>query len=350
MIKGAIKNERKDYHSIELDSSSSLKEFSLDRKKYYKKWVLGERIEDEEKSKASVVGELVETLLFEPKEFDNRFYMSSIANEPTGHMLLFVNALYKYTAENTNENGDITIEFEEIAKLAHKESGYKWSLEKVLEKFNGSDAEIFYNEIRQVRSKGLTVVTIEDVQNAEKVVQELKTNETTAPILNIVDSDRYTVLIQHQIEGFEIDGLKMKSMIDHILIDHKEKTIQVSDLKCTYSVENFLQDYYLYRRAYFQAYTYREAAKELKEKLGLEYYTVLNPQFIVCDSISYYKSLIYTLNSDDIEDAYIGFEYNGRYYPGVKETIDSLKWAKENNIWNVSKKNYINGGIVNIRD
>lgn len=348
MIQGSTKTE-KQYRATEMDSSSSLKEFSLDRRKYYKKYVKNERVEDEEQSKAAIVGVIVETLLFEKETFDDKFYMSSLAKAPTGLMLEFVEALYRYTRDATDENGDVTREFKDIAQDAYKASGFKHKLETVLEKFTGSDAEIYYKEIREIRSKGLIVVTTDDVTNAERIVEELRSNEATAPILNLVDSDRYQVLIQYKVEGYEIDEFPLKSMMDLVIIDHKAKTIQVYDLKCTWSVEGFYEEYYLFRRAYIQAYLYKEACKELKEQNGLEYYTVLDPKFIVCDSINYYSPLIYTLDSDDIQDAYTGFTYKGRSFPGVKEIIEDLKWAKKNDKWNISRKNYLNGGMVNIK-
>lgn len=348
MIKENNKTE-KEYRATNMDSSSSLKEFSLDRRKYYKKYVLNEKLTEEEDSKAAIVGRVVETLLFEKDKFDDRFYMSSLAKAPTSLMLEFVESLYRNTKAATNEDGEITVEFEELAKKAHIESGFKIGLEAVLKKFIGSDAEIYYKEIREIRAKGLTVVTTDDVTNAERVVEELKTNEITSGTLNLVNSDRWNVYTQFQIENYEIDGLKLKSMMDWLVVDHKEKTIQVDDLKCVWAVEGFYEQYYLYRRAYIQAYLYKQAAYEFKEREGLEYYTVLNPRFIVCDSINYYQPLIYTLNSDDMDDAYNGFTHNGRHYPGVKQIIEDIKWAKENNIWNISKTNHINNGIVNIK-
>jgi hypothetical protein len=348
MIKGSTKTE-KEYRATVMDSSSSLKEFSIDRRKYYKKYVLGERVTDEEDTKASVIGRLVETLLFEKDEFDNRFFMSSTAKAPTGNMLAFVEALYKHSRDNSDEEGNITMEFGEIVKLAHKDSEYKWSVEKVLEKFIGTDNEIYYKEIREVRSKGLTVVTTDDITNAERIVEDLQSNDITGPILSLVNSDRYTILKQFQIEGYDIDGLPLKSMLDLLIIDHKKKTIQFYDLKCVWAVESFYEEYYLYRRAYIQAYLYMEACRELKARENLDYYTVLEPKFIVCDSINYYSPLIYTLNSDDLQDAYLGFEHKGRKFPGVKSIIEDLVWAKKENRWAISKTNYLNGGLVPIK-
>lgn len=336
------------YRAIQMDSSSSLKEFSVNRKKYHKKYILNERVEEED-SKASVTGRVVETLLLEPELFDDRFYMSTCLSAPTGMMLDFVEALCKHTLAATDEDGNVSRTFEEMAKDAYVDSGYKIKFEAVISKFQGSDAEIYYNELRTVRSKGLTVVTAEDVTNAEKVVNELKTNFVTADVVNLIESARYDVSNQLQIEGYSVDGHLFKSMMDKIVIDHNEKTIQVYDLKCTWSVENFYEEYYLYRRAYIQAYLYYKAAHSLTLFGDLSKYNVLYPKFIVCDSTNYMNPLIFTLNDEAMDDAYNGFEHKGRTYPGVKQLIEDLKWAIENDTWNISRDNYLNNGLVNIK-
>lgn len=68
----------------------------------------------------------------------------------------------------------------------------------------------------------------------------------------------------------------------------------------------------------------------------------------MCDSINYYGPLIYTLKSKDLTDAYTGFEYKNKKYPGVGAIIKDLMWAKENDRWNISRTNYLNNAIVNI--
>lgn len=343
MIKGQEKTET-EYRAIPIDSSSSLKEFSLDRRKYYKKYYLNEKIEEED-NKAATIGRLVETLLLENHEFDNRFSMSSLAKAPTGKMLDFCNALCN-RALNNPEN----LEFKEMAKLAHIDSTFEWKLDVVLAKFIGTDNEIYFKEALEVRKRKLTIVTLQDIANAEKIVEELKNNEFTADIVNQESNDDgFLVQNQVQIEGFEIDGLKLKGMMDKIIIDHVNKTIQCYDLKCVWAVESFYEEYYLYRRAYIQAYLYKEACYKIREDLALDYYTVENPAFLVCDSINYYSPLLYTLNSDDMEDAYKGFEHKNKKYPGVKTIIENLNWAKENNRWNISKSNYENNGKLNIK-
>jgi hypothetical protein len=346
MINGPAKTEAQ-YRAVQMDSSSSLKEFSQNRKKYYKKYILNEKVEEED-NLAATMGRVVETMLLEPEEFDNRFHMSIVTSAPTGLMLDFVEALYKHTAAATNEDGVLTRNFEEICKDAYVDSGFKIKLDAVLNKFMGSDAEVYYKEIREVRSKGLTVVTTKDVDNATKIVEELKTNDFTAPVVNLVNSARYSIHNQLQVEGYDVFGHLFKSMMDKIIVDHNEKTVQVYDLKCTWSVENFYDEYYLYRRAYIQGFLYHKAAESWAYVMGYGDYNILYPKFIVCDSTNYSAPLIYAMSDENMSDALNGFEHKGRKYPGVKSLIEDLQWAIENDKWNISRENYINNGVVKL--
>ena len=341
-IKGKKRTE-KEYRAVKLDSSSSLKEFSMDRKKYYKRYVLGEKTEESE-SQASLMGRLVETILLEPSEVENRFHLSACLSAPTGLMLAFVEALYKHTIENKE------LDFEEIARMAYTDSGFKIKFDAVITKFAKSDAELYYKEIIMVRTKGLSVITLNDLENAEKIVNELKTNFATQHIVNLENDKRYSVSNQFAVEGYKVEGHTFKSLFDKLVIDHKEETIQVYDLKCVWSVEGFYEDYYLYRRAYIQAYLYHKAAQYVVEmNEDLKNYSVLYPKFIVCDSINYMNPLVYTLDSSDYLKALEGFEHKGKYYPGVREIIKDLDWAIVNDMWNISRKNFIAGGKINIR-
>jgi hypothetical protein len=349
MIKGTAKTEAQ-YRAVDMDSSSSLKDFSQDRKKYYKKYILGEKVEDKDSSAANM-GRIVETLLMEPHLFDDKFYMSSCTSTPTGLMLDFVEALYKHTRDATDENGIVKTPMNELLEAAYKDSGFKIKYEAVISKFIGSDAEIYYNEIRTVRSKNLTVVNTTEISIAEKIVEQLRINTTTAPIVNLTSSSRYEIIDQMQVEGYTIDGHKFKSMLDKVVIDHKEKTIQPYDLKCTWSVENFYEEYYLYRRAYIQAYLYYYAMLHLTENPELPYYDykVEYLKFIVCDSTNYYQPLIYTLDDYDMINAYKGFILKERKYPGVQDLIAALSWCVTTGTWTISHKNYLSNGIVNIK-
>lgn len=349
MITGTT-NTESNYREKLLDSSSSLKDFSFNRKAYYKKYVLGEDVREKD-NQAINIGRLVETILLEPELFDNKFHLSACANPPTELMLKFVEALADISVEATNDQGEVTKSFEDMSREAYDRSGYKLNYDAVIKKFAGGDAEIYYEELVKVKAQNLTVVSVDDVSNAERIVAELKSNPITASIVNKVDSIQWEVQNQMQVENFGIDGLPMKAMMDKVIVFHPDRLIQIYDLKCTWSVENFIEEYFLYRRAYIQAYVYYKACLSLTMNKKHEWYgyIVEPPKFIVCDSVNYYSPLIYSLSTDDLNDAYTGFEYKGRTYPGVASIIDELKWCMSENIWNISKKNYLSGGIVPIK-
>jgi len=342
MIQGTTKTEEL-YRAVMLDSSSSLKDFSMDRKKYHRKHILNEEVKEKD-SVAANLGRLVETMLWEPELFDDKFFMSTVAYIPTGLMLEFVERLYEVTLDSTDESGNISRSFTELAEEAYTLSSFKIKFEQVLKKFIGSDAELYYNEIRQVRSKKLTVVDTQQVATAERIIETLRTDPNVKHVVNCVTSQRYDVKDQMQVEDYAVDGHQFKSMMDRVIVDHEEMTIQVYDLKCTWNVENFYEEYYLYRRAYIQAYLYMRAAEWMfREHVD---YTVLEPIFLVCDSANYFRPLLYEVSSANLYDAYNGFEHKGRKYPGVKALIEELSWAHENNIWNISLENLNNNGIA----
>lgn len=346
MITGETKTERV-YRSLPLDSYSTLKDFSLDRKKYYRKYVAGENVEEDD-NKSMTIGSLVECLLFEKEKFDSKFHMSEVEKISTGLMLNFVNALVKHTLEATDEEGIVTKDFEEISKAAYAESGFSWKYEQVMSKFWDSKDEKYYNELLQVNYNKLIVVTVQDVTNAERICDELRNNSVTSDIINMINTERYEVFTQLQIDDFEIDGHKLKAMLDRGFIDHQLKEVHPFDLKCTWAVERFYIDGYLGRRYYIQAYIYYRALLHyVKTREDLKGYKVMPLSFIVCDSINYFNPLIYTTNHKHLEDAYNGFSNEiGKEYPGVGEIINDLKFAQEYNVWNISRTNYQNKGIV----
>ena len=343
------KMTEQEYRDVKMDSSSSIKDFSLDRKKYYRKYILEETIVSKD-TQAIMMGQLVETLLWEPQLFDSKFYMSACVSPPTGLMLAFVEAMYRVTLAQTNEEGIVDATFEEIAHEAYEISGFKIKVDAVIKKFAESDAMVYFEEICTVRSNNLSVVDSNDVNNAEKIVEELQSNVYTAAIVNQQTNTRYTVLDQYKIFDYEVLGHKMKSMMDRVIINHEKKNIQVYDLKCTWTVENFYTEYYLFRRSYIQALCYYTACTHLRDTTP-EYkgYTVEYPKFIVCDSINYFSPLIYTLDDVDMRDALKGFTFKNRVYPGVSEILENLTWAKDHDIWNISKSMAEAGGVINIK-
>lgn len=340
----------KEYRSIKKNSSSSLKDFSVDRRKYYRKYILGEKIEEKE-NKASSMGKLVETLLMEEDRFDELFFMSSLEKVPGGMLGDFIFDLSLRTAK-ASELGTEP-DFSELVEEAYKASNFKISLNAILKKLEDPNNELYYMECLKVNAKDMTMVTAQEINNAEKIVEELRNNFVTSTICTLETiPEKYTVINQMKIDDYIIDGMRLKSMLDKVIIDHRKKEVDIFDLKCTWSVEKFYKEYYLYRRSYIQGYLYYRAVQYLASLPDSEFYgyKVNPPAFIVCDSINYYKPLIYKMDESDLKDAYEGFTYKNTPYPGVKQIIEELQWAILEDEWQISKTNFEKGGILNIKE
>lgn len=346
-----IKRTESEYHKLPCDSSTTLKTFAESRMKYYKKYIQNIEEEEEDDSKAILIGNLVHALLSEDKEeFDNKFIMGTCKKIPTPSVLKFVNALYKRTLEATNEDGIVERSFSDLCNDAYQLAEIKKpGFPKFMEEFAGSDGEAYYAEMRLSKPLGKAILSMQDIDNSNKIVRELKINPITASIFEPSTED-VTFLREFQVE-YKLFGIFLKSMYDVLEINHREKYIQYDDLKCTWEVERFYEEYYLKRKTYIQAVIYYLALTNGLIDLGFDYsnYVIKYPRFIVCDSINLYAPLIYQLYQSDIHDGIQGFEYKGREYKGVMEITNDLTWAKENNEWRISRKNALLGGIVPLK-
>lgn len=350
----AVLMTERQYRAVEVDSYSSIKDFLENRNKYYKKWVLKEDLKEEETSSLKN-GSLVDCLLYTPEEFESRFSLSSV-QEPTGQMLKFVKALFSKTIDYTNDEGSITRSFESISKEAYNDVKFdrngnvvdfkRDSYEKVIEKFVGSDAELYYNALRN--NYGKTVVELSHVQNAEKTVYELKNNWVTREIISRENSKRFEVYKQFPIL-FSYMNYPLKGLLDQLELDHEERTIQPIDGKTCWDNEREFQTNWFKYKYYIQAAVYYLAAKHWAEVEGWGHYKTLPMKFVVADSSNYQNPLIYTTDEENLNQGLHGFHMRGKYYPGVEAAIEDLKWHKETNIWEISRENFENKGVVKIK-
>jgi hypothetical protein len=345
MIKGKRFRTDTSYFQKEKDSSSSLKMFADDKRKYKKYIIDGKKREDEE-NKAMLIGNIVDCQISTPEEFDNRFYTSTEIEVPTGAMLTFINALYKNRETATDELGVVTLDFQELAELAYSDAEIKKpKFEAFIEKFN-KEGRNYFDLLCQTKPKNLTVISPMDLENAGKVIDGLRSSENTGRIIRQINDDRYDVYNQLIIEC-EVFGLEMKMMLDKVEVDNEEKTITPRDIKVTWNVEDFYKEYYLYRKAYIQEAVYHIGVQEWA-KINYPDYVVKPFEFVVADSINYMHPLIYQSNSVNLDKAINGFIHNNTKHKGVKQLIEELIWHKENNVWDISYENYKNNGIVRL--
>lgn len=328
-------------------SYSSLKQYSQNRYKFFKENVLGEIVE-RESSAAIVTGDLVHVLLADQQgEFDIKFHLAQ-AQAPVGQMLDLVEALYHRSVRGI-QDGIQTERFEVLFADAvdnvkydinRKEIAFVGKpVEKILELFTTTDkkgciAELYYKE--RMECIGKTVVSILQIQTAEKIVEMLKNHPYTSAILGMVSTDDVEVFNECMVL-YDIDEIPYKSMVDKLVISHIDKTIQPWDYKTSWNTENGWEYSYLSNGYYIQAGLYAIALEKWKTEHDLQEYKVLPMTFIAIDTTGNVSPVLYKLSDKDVLLAQRGFYVRGTRYRGIWELHKDIQWNLTSTNWQTSQ-------------
>jgi len=357
----------KEYRALDIDSYSSIKTFLDDRKKYYRKFILKEVVKEEDTPETRF-GSLVDCLLFTPDEYEER-YALSLSTIPTGQYGKLVSELWKITLNSINDAGEVTRTLDSMLEDAYNAVKFnkdgevvdfkRDSFEAAKGKFLGSDLEAHYKQLRE--SYGKSIIELSELENAQKVVQELKSNPVTREVINLKTDKRFEVYCQFPIIG-EVDFSKtpfkggkgekfpLKCLLDKLIIDHEKKMIYIYDLKTAWDNEQQFQYNYFKYKYYIQMAVYFYLVVEWKkQREDIADYAVNHVRFIVAESSNYKNPLIYITSAENFHQGMGGFIINSRYHPGVVRAIQDLIWHKEKGIWNISKENYEANGVVKIK-
>lgn len=337
----------REYRSLKTHVNySMIKVFYEDRQRFVKEFILGEQI-DRKESLSLVMGSLIDCLVTDRDRFDDKFCIVA-CTEPKGQMKDLADNLFRRTVMCL-EDGKVTLELSALLEQAIQDTKYDYTgtevafkgktFDKIVEMFSGSDAELYYNEKR--KNFGKTAVTVHNVEKAELIVNELRSNPFTT---------KYTVIEGEDIEVhdqlpilFKYKELECKALVDRLIVDHKNQTVQPIDLKSSYDPDGFGYSY-LKHGYWIQAAHYDMAVSHWMEDM---HYQLLPMKFLVCDSTGVMASCVYELTEIDKQYAYDGFKLkSGRSYPGLITLLNDISWGIETGRWNVSRQVYENSGVV----
>lgn len=363
MIKGKQSKEmysiiRPDVNYRELKSlnASMIKLFDSDPVKFYEQFKLGKKRKEQKSNTSLIIGDLVDFYILECKgdfeEFEKRFdekFSLNTGNKSTGQNALLAEILFEITVENTNDEGEVIVEFATMFKEAVSKI-------QAMGKFSGKDEDKILTEFNEkgydyyktlVDNANKTVVP--DVSILDKAVAVAKSIIDDSFTLDLFQENEYTEhfykfpieWVYETPEGRKID---CKSEIDMMIVDHNSKTIYLKDLKTTYDNEVFEYGY-LKNQYYLQACFYHLALEYWKNQEGMSDYTIDNMEFIVGDtSANNRRPIIYRCTDKDIEAGLNGFQFKSNKYRGIHELISDIIWAENNSIWNCSKEVYEKSG------
>lgn len=282
------------------------------------------------------LGSLVDDLLFNDAEYIKSTYYQFDGEKPTATLGSLVDIVIKDHEEVPN--------VEEILKIIALNKFWS-NIKKVDVLTSNFDKPEFWKYIKGVsESQGRVLVTTREYNDAMELVSILKTHPYSTKLLNNDHQNIYQLKFELKYRRFNIRGI-----IDIASIDHKNKTIYLTDLKTGKNVSTEFYSSFVKWRYYMQAAIYTLAFKEICEHFKLEGYTLAPFQFLYI-SKSDKIPLVYTTSEKWIEAAFKGFKLEGVDYKGINDLLDEIYWCWKNKEYNIPMSVAENNGNVELND
>ena len=294
-----------------------------------------------EEKKHFIIGNGVDMQLTRPiEEFNQKFHISNLQNKPSDTIKSIVNQVYDHVKE-IHGREILTIDRYPDAILdSCNDHNYQsnWKTETRVAKV--VEAWEYWEDLKA--AEGKVVLSQEENDLISQIVMSIRTNPTTSKYFER-DTNFVEILDQYSIY-FNYEGIECKALLDRIIVDHKNKTIQPIDFKTMGDQTLYFPKSLRQRRYDIQAAFYTEA---LKSKKVYETYEILPFKFIVESTINPGNPLVFTC-SDELLDIgkngrqpyklcdkpYVSFEYitymKFDEIKGFHQLIEDYKWYMEN--------------------
>lgn len=226
-----------------------------------------------------------------------------------------------------------------------------WSSTKDEEKLKLKyDDTQFWDYLKSMyNSKGRIVVTTPDFILADELSIIVKTHNFTKHIFE--KRNKKQIYYQQQFE-ITYNGIILKGIIDIIIVDNKNKTITLIDLKTGKDDSlDFINSFIKYRY-YLQESIYIKAFESICKSLNLnpELYT-LKPFNFLYISKSERVPLLYEVPEKWHNAALNGFTTSYGYeYRGLNKLIEDVKWHLDNKVFDMPRKIYDTEGHLTLND
>lgn len=277
-------------------------------------------------------GSLVDCLLTCPEEFDDRFYVADIDR--------FSDTIRKVVESlDYNEEEFLGEISDEVLLLALDEESYQtnWKPEARIKKLIelGSD---YYTVLKY--STGKIVISLQEFQEAQQCVQTLRTHPWTYQIFECNEDEEMFYQLKFKTIIEDCDNSEVRIMTDCIKINHKEKWIQVYDLKTTGKDEEKFEESFDSWNYWIQAGLYQDVIDLIT--IADDYFSkfdLLPFKFIVINKMNL-KPIVW----DIVDYRHIGIQVLKKYGVKWQTLLKDANWHLQNGKFDYSRKSYENNG------
>lgn len=181
---------------------------------------------DDTPSEAMILGLMTECLLLEPEEMDKRFQVASKIWDKTTKGYQLIESLFE--KQKIVSTDPMELHMPIILEIADEIDYYKNIKDdgKRMDRIK-STTEDLYNELRD-KDPDKYFCTPDLFKEAQEIAMILDTHPRTSRLFERTPDQDF--VIQHEM-SWEIDGIPCEGRTDITLINHKDKSIRVLDLK-----------------------------------------------------------------------------------------------------------------------
>lgn len=233
-----------------------------------------------------ILGSAVDCLVTRgTQQFEQEFYISRLENKPSDTVKSIINEVF-YKANITPEQIGLFapnfIDYKDLILESCDSHNYQlnWKNEtrvnKILENYE------YWNEL--VESNGKIILTTEDESLINKIVLNFLQNDNTKYYFTNFAEEK-EIINQLHID-FEIEGVECKALLDGVVVNTEDKTLEPFDVKTTGDKVFYFPKSMRRFGYYIQAAFYTEALKQWKERHKIyKDYTIKNFVFVVSSTL-----------------------------------------------------------------
>ncbi len=328
------------YYESNKISQSKLKVFLDSKEKYFYRFVQNNYKSNDTDSLG--FGRYYHTLVFQPELLKSKYVVNN-GYTVGGNMGVFIEEFYKaHIVAGLQE--------ETAKQIAYEKSEFKLSIDTIWKKFQDSDDPKNVNNLLYYKflktTKGKEFISQEDYEKSLLMYDALTNNKK---IMNIIAPEDITggniETFNELIIDWEVTycSLKLKSMLDRVVVNHYNKTITIVDLKTTRcsNIKSFKYDiinykYYIQSIFYINALEYLISVDPNWSKLqNYKIEFILIPQYT---ELPYNMLRPVRLSIRDLE----------RGYEEYRNALIELEACMNTNIWESDDNHTDMEGIITL--
>lgn len=309
----------KDYRGLPMPSYSLLKELDKSGPR-----VLHPDYTRKFSSEALEFGDLVDTMLLQPEELDNKFYFESV-KKPTGQLKILADYIIENYDAATYDNDDILKISYDLDIFGRRKDDTRIST---------FDTDIFWDYITaSYNAYGKTVFSPETYSDAERAIDTLLTHKKSRHVFKLEPHEEG---INQLKLVFTYRGVELKCMMDRVVINHEARTVQMYDLKCTDVRQKSFPYIFNKLRYSLQAYLYHVALGMYVEKM-FNGYVLLNPLYLVYSRADRYP-FTWRVSDNTLEEAKEGIVDGAKVIKGIDVLVDDYKYYVTAKVFNIERE------------